>query len=241
MNARRLKEMSLALATNPLRCVINLGNPLLAQAQGDSAQGVSVDMAQALAMHLNTRCELLVVHNARDAVEALEQGRADVGFLAVDPTRAEHINFTAPYVVIEGCYLVPDASPLQDINAVDLAGRRVVVGLGSAYDLFLSRHLQHATLVRAASSKDVVNTFLQGAHDVAAGVKHQLETDMQVHTGLRLLPGAFMRIEQAMATPKAKGPQALETLDAFVRSLKDSGFLQAALQRHQVKGASLAP
>ena len=231
----------MVLNNGPLRAVINLGNPLLAQAHGDSAQGVSVDMARELGTQLHTDCALMVVHNAREAVEALEQGHADVGFLAVDPTRAQHINFTAPYVFIEGCYVVRDASPLQNIAAVDRAEHRVVVGLGSAYDLFLSRHLQHATLVRAPSSKEVVNTFLQGAHDVAAGVKHQLETDMQQHPGLRLLPGAFMRIEQAMATPKAKGPKALETLNVFVRGLKDSGFLQTSLQRHQVKGAQQAP
>ena len=241
MEARRLKNTSLTLATNRLRCVINLGNPLLAQALGDSAQGVSVDMAHALAKRLNTPCDLLVVDNAREAVQALEEERVDVGFLAIDPTRAAHISFTAPYVFIEGCYLVREDSPLQHNDDVDEDGQRVVVGLGSAYDLFLSRHLKHATLVRAASSKDVVNTFLQDGHGVAAGVKHQLQTDMAERTGLRLLPGAFMRIEQAMATPKAKGDEALHQLENFLQGLKDSGFIEEAMQRHQVKGASLAP
>ena len=240
-DAQRLKGRPLRLAKNHLRCVINLGNPLLAQALGDSAQGVSVDMAHALAKHLNTPCDLLVVHNAREAVQALEEARVDVGFLAIDATRAAHIRFTAPYVFIEGCYLVREDSPLQHNDDVDQDGQRVVVGLGSAYDLFLSRHLKHATLVRAASSKDVVSAFLQDGHGVAAGVKHQLETDMAQHTGLRLLPGAFMRIEQAMATPKAKGDEALQQLQDFVQGLKDSGFIKTAMQRHQVKGASLAP
>ena len=224
-----------------MRCVINLGNPLLAQADGASAKGVSVDMAQALAQQLNTNCELLLVNNAREAVEALAQDQVDIGFLAVDPSRAEQIAFTQPYLLIEGCYLVQQDSPLMDITQVDQVGIDVVVGLGSAYDLHLSRHLKHARLVRAESSKDVVPTFLQGGHAVAAGVKHQLETDAARHPGLRLLPGAFMAIQQAMATPKKRGAEALRSLEDFVQAQKQNGFIKAAMQAHGVRGASLAP
>ena len=234
--------MSLGLLSGqPLRCVINLGNPLLAHAHGNSARGVSVDMAHQLAQTLQTECQLLIVNNAREAVQALEEELVDIGFLAVDPSRAQHIAFTAPYLLIEGCYLVKQDSPLTDVSQVDQQGQTVVVGLGSAYDLYLSRHLHHATLVRAESSKAVVPTFIQGQHDVAAGVKHQLETDAQLHGGLRLLPGAFMAIQQAMACPKSRGPQALQLLEGFVQSLKQNGFIQNAMQTHGVTGASLAP
>lgn len=224
-----------------LRCVINLGNPLLAQADGDSAQGVSVDMARHIAQTLQAECRLLVVNNAREAVQALEQDQVDLGFLAVDPSRAAHIAFTKPYLLIEGCYLVKQDSPITDMSEVDKPGRQVVVGLGSAYDLFLSRHLQHAALVRAESSKAVVPAFLQGGHDVAAGVKHQLETDAATHGGLRLLPGAFMAIQQAMACPKSRGPQAHQWLEACLQSLKEEGFVQNAMRTHGMSGASLAP
>ncbi len=224
-----------------LRCAINLGNPLLAQAEGDRATGVSVDMAHQLARALNVECQLLVVHNAREAVQALEADQADIGFLAVDPSRAAHIAFTAPYLLIEGCYLVKQNSPLTEPSQVDQAGHRVVVGLGSAYDLYLSRHLQHAELVRAESSKAVVSAFLQAGHEVAAGVKHQLETDAAAHGHLRLLPGAFMAIQQAMACPKSRGAQAHLYLEGFVQSLKHSGFIKEAMHAHGVTGASLAP
>lgn len=224
-----------------LRCVINLGNPLLARAHGDSAQGVSVDMAAQLAQTLQVECQLVVVNNAREAVQALEQNQVDLGFLAVDPSRAQHIAFTPAYLLIEGCYMVKQDSPITDMSQVDQVGHQVVVGLGSAYDLFLSRHLHHAALVRAESSKAVVETFSQGGHAVAAGVKHQLETDAATRGGLRLLPGAFMSIQQAMACPKSRGPLAQQFLERFVNQLKQSGFVQRAMQTHGVSGASLAP
>jgi polar amino acid transport system substrate-binding protein len=230
-----------AWQTDALRCVINLGNPLLAVADGDSARGVSVDMAHALASALGAHAQLVVVDNAREAVQALEHGLADIGFLAVDPLRAQHIAFTPPYLLIEGCYLVRADSPIQTHAQVDQADHRVVVGLGSAYDLYLSRALQHAPLVRAESSKAVVPTFLSGGHAVAAGVKHQLETDAQAHPGLRLLPGAFMQIQQAMATPKGKGEEAYQALCDFLTAVKASGFIRDAMLRHGVVGASLAP
>lgn len=229
------------LTTGRLRCAINLGNPLLAQPDGDSAKGVSVDMATQLAHTLGVECQWLVVNNAREAVQALEEELADLGFLAVDPSRAQHIAFTAAYLLIEGCYLVREDSPLTHHADVDQRGQTVVVGLGSAYDLYLSRHLQHATLIKAASSKDVVNTWMQNGHDVAAGVKQQLENDMQHHPGLRLLPEAFMTIEQAMAVPKSKGAEALRHVEDFLQGLKHSGFIREAMQRHGVSGARLAP
>lgn len=233
--------MNELLKVNTLRCVINLGNPLLAHAAGHSAQGVSVDMAHQLARVLNVACHLLVVNNAREAVQALEQDEVDIGFLAVDPSRGEHIAFTSPYLLIEGCYLVKADSALTHNAQVDHKDHAIVVGLGSAYDLFLSRHLQHAQLVRAESSKAVVPTFLQGGHAVAAGVKHQLETDMQQTAGLRLLPEAFMTIQQAMATPKSRGNAAHQYLEGFLQELKQQGFIRHAMQTHGVSGASLAP
>jgi polar amino acid transport system substrate-binding protein len=137
--------------------------------------------------------------------------------------------------------LVTQNSPLTELSQVDQAGHRVVVGLSCAYDLYLSRHLQHAELVRAESSKAVVSAFLQAGYEVTAGVKHQLETDAAAHGQLRLLPGAFMAIQQAMACPKSRGTEAHLYLESFVQSLKQSGFISQAMLAHGVTGASLAP
>lgn len=229
--------------TGHLRAAINTGNPILAHAdpQTGTAGGVSVDMARALAARLGVPLSLVVVDAAGKSVQAVESGEADVGFFAIDPVRGANIAFTAPYVLIEGAYLVAEGSPLQSNDEVDRPGTRVTVGKASAYDLFLTRHLQHAEIVRAPTSPTVVETFLAQKLDVAAGVKQQLQADAQRHGGLRLLPGRFMVIEQAMGVPKARGEAAAEYLRAFVESLKANEAVAQALDRHQIQGASVAP
>lgn len=229
--------------TGRLRAVINLGNPILARRDAESGQpvGVSVDLASELARRLGVEAEFLLVEKAADSVAAVNEGRADIGFFAVDPARGAEIAFTAPYLLIEGAYLVRDESPLQANDEVDRAGLRVAVGKGSAYDLFLSRELKAAEIVRAPSSPDVVPAFLEQGLEVAAGVKQQLEMDAARLPGLRLLPGRFMVIRQAMGTAKAAGQQAADHVAAFVEAMKASGFVAQALQRHGIDGVTVAP
>jgi ABC-type amino acid transport substrate-binding protein len=143
--------------------------------------------------------------------------------------------------LIEGCYLVRDASPLVSNGVVDRAGVRVAVGMGSAYDLFLTRELKNATIVRATTSPTTVATFIELELDVAARVKQQLEIDAKKVGGLRLLPERFMVIQQAMGIPKSRGQAAVDELTMFVESLKASGFVADALQLHGIAGATVAP
>lgn len=241
-----MAQSSLAEAFAPngkLRAVINLGNPILA-GRVDAARpphGVSVDLAEALARRLGLELEMIVVNAAGRAVETIRSGRADIGFFAVDPARSAGIDFTAPYVEIEGAYLVRDASPLTRLEEVDRPGTRIVVGLNSAYDLFLTREIRHATLVRAPTSPTVVEEFMRQGLDVAAGVRQQLEADQARLPGLRLLPGRFMVIHQAMGLAAGRDPAALNYLTSFVEEMKVSGFVAAALARHGIQGASVAP
>jgi len=225
-----------------LRASINLGNPILANLnEHGQPVGVSIDLARALAVQLGVDIELLVFDAAGKSVSAVAAGQADVGFFAVDPLRGEGILFTAPYVLIEGAYLVPDASPLHTNDEVDAVGQRVVVGKNSAYDLHLTRALKHARIVRAPTSPTVVETFVDGAYDVAAGVKQQLQADALRYPGHRLLPGRFMVIQQAMGCPKSRGDAAAGYLRAFVEEKKAGGFVAEALARHGIQGASVAP
>ena len=159
----------------------------------------------------------------------------------MDPVRGAGIGFTAPYVLIEGCYLVSDSSPLHANDEVDRPGQRVVVGTGSAYDLFLTRELKHAQIVRAPTSPTVVDVFVAQGLDVAAGVKQQLQADLRRFAGHRLLPGRFMVIQQAMGLPKGRGEAARQVLSTFVEDMKRGGFVSAALARHGIEGASVAP
>ncbi|QYD68993.1 ABC transporter substrate-binding protein [Paraburkholderia edwinii] len=226
-----------------LRASINLGNPILANRnpQTGEAGGVSVDLARALAERLGVEIELVVFDTAGKSVEAVSDERADIGFFAIDPLRGASIAFTAPYVLIEGYYLVRNESPVRSNAEVDVSTNRVAVGLGSAYDLFLTRELKQATIVRAPSSPAVVQTFLDQQLEVAAGVKQQLEADAARTSGLRLLNERFMVIQQAMGVPKSRGDDAAAFLRAYVEDQKRSGFVAAALARHGISGASVAP
>lgn len=227
--------------TGKLRASINLGNPILAHADdAGHAQGVSVDLAAELARLLGAELELVVFDTAGKSVEAVAAEQADIGFFAIDPIRGADIAFTAPYVLIEGYYLVKQDSPLTTNAQVDAAQNRVVVGKGSAYDLFLTRELKRATILRAPSSPTVVATFLTENADVAAGVKQQLEADAERAGGLRLLDQRFMVIQQAMGLPKSRNTDAAVFLRHFVEQMKSSGFVAAALKHHNVKGASVA-
>lgn len=228
--------------TGKLRASINLGNPILAgrDAAGRPC-GVSVDLAEELARALEAELELVVFDAAGKSVEAVAAEQADFGFFAIDPVRGQQIAFTAPYVLIEGYYLVKNESPLKTNDEVDRAEHRVVVGKGSAYDLYLTRELKSATILRSPTSPTVVQHFLQEGAEVAAGVKQQLEHDAAQIGGLRLLNERFMVIQQAMGTPKSRGPEAAAFLAAFVEKMKASGFVTEALKRHNINGASVAP
>ena len=229
--------------TGTLRACINLGNPILARKDAATGvvSGVSVDLATDLARQLCLPLELIVVDAALKSVQTVTGGGADIGFFAVDPGRAAGVRFTAPYVLIEGAYLVKNESPLRDNADVDRAGNRIMVGKGSAYDLYLARHIKAARLVYAPTSPTVVERFLAEGVEVAAGVKQQLEADAARLPGLRLLPGRFMVIEQAMGLPTGRGDAAAAALRAFVEHAKSSGFVAAALRRHGIVGASVAP
>ena len=229
--------------TGTLRAAINLGNPILAGSDPSSGapRGVSVDLARALGERLGVDVALVAFDTAGKSVDAVAQERADIGFFAIDPLRGADIAFTAPYVLIEGCYLVRDDSPLRGNDEVDRAGRVVVVGQGSAYDLHLSRALKQASIVRAPTSPAVVETFIAQRADVAAGVRQQLEADMARIGGLRLLGERFMVIRQAMGLAKTRGEDAAAYLDRFVEDMKSAGFVAAALARHGIRGATVAP
>jgi polar amino acid transport system substrate-binding protein len=226
-----------------LRASINLGNPILANRDSVTSEpkGVSVDLANEFAHRLGVDIELVVFDTAGKSVEAVTQEQADIGFFAIDPLRGEGISFTAAYVLIEGSYMVRSDSTIQFNEEVDKAGHRVTVGKGSAYDLYLTRELKLADIVRAPTSPTVADVFVELGLDVAAGVKQQLEADTKRFPNLRLLPGRFMVIQQAMGLPKNRGFEAAEFLRVFVEDMKKSGFVIEALARHGIQGASVAP
>ena len=179
-----------------LRVAINYGNPVLAQKDPDSGQprGVSAELARELARRLGLPLDFVTFDGAGKVFDALRTGAWDVAFLAIDPVRAAEIDFSPPYVIIEGTYLVTGDSPLQSIGDVDRPGIRIAVGKGSAYDLFLTRALTSAQLVRAPTSAAAVSLFRTDKLDAAGGVKQSLVEAAKDNPALRVIPGRFMAI-----------------------------------------------
>jgi len=228
--------------TGKLRAAINFGNPILAAKLAGTGEpaGLSVDLARELARRLGVPVELVAYAAAGQVVQAIRSKAWDVAYVAIDPARAVDMDYTAPYVVIEGAYLVPQDSPIRSNAEVDRKGVRVVVGAGSAYDLYLSREMKHAQILRAPTSPAVTDMMLAQSLEVAAGVRQQLEADAKRIPGARLLDGRFMVINQAMATPKGRAAGA-RYLAEFVEEMKASGFVANALTRHGITGAGIAP
>jgi polar amino acid transport system substrate-binding protein len=223
--------------TGSLRASINLGNPVLAQGTQEAPSGVTVDIARELGLRLGVPVELSCFRAARESFEAMNQGRADICFLAIEPAREEAVAFTAPYVVIEGVFVVAHGSSMTSPADVDQPGVRIGVNEGSAYDLFLTRTLAHAQLVRAS---DGLTTFSEQQLEAAAGVRQPMEAFVASHPGVRMVEPRFMEIQQAVGTSRARDAATVSFLRAFVEELKADGFIADALRRSG-QDASVAP
>ena len=226
-----------------LRAAINLGNSVLAQTDAASGQpkGVTPDLARELGRRLAVPVEFMIFDAAGKVFEAARSGVC-IAFVAIDPVRAAEIEFTAPYVLIEGTYMVPADLPLKTIADVDRPGVRIAVGLGSAYDLYLTRTIKNATIVRATAGggREMIDLFIKDKLEVAAGVRQPLVAYAATSANVRVMNGRFMEIRQAMGTPKGRTAGVARYLAAFVEDMKASGFVAAALKRNN-QSAAVAP
>jgi polar amino acid transport system substrate-binding protein len=227
--------------TGKLRAAINYGNTVLVQrSAAGELSGITIDLARELGKRLAVPVELVPFDTAGKVFDAIKAGTWDVAFLAIEPVRAAEIAFTAPYVIIEGTYMVAQGSPLKTVGDVDHGGVRVAVGKGSAYDLFLTRTVKHVQLVRFPTSQDAIEEFVKQKLDAAAGVKQPLVEYAKAHPGYRVMEGRFMAIEQAMGTHKQREAGARYLRD-FIEEMKASGFVADALKRHNQPDAQVAP
>jgi polar amino acid transport system substrate-binding protein len=237
-----MRNMSPAVVTDlapsgVLRASINLGNPVLAQGTPTEPAGVTVDIAREIAARLDVQAEFVCFTAARDSLEAMMTGQADICFLAIEPAREAGVAFTAPYVLIEGVFVVPGQSRLATAGDVDSAGVRIGVNRGSAYDLFLSRTLRHATVVRGS---DGTEEFLTRNLEAAAGIREPMTEFVATHSGFRLIEERFMQIRQAVGTAKTKRPETTRFLHGLVEELKATGFVAGSLRRSG-QSAAVAP
>jgi polar amino acid transport system substrate-binding protein len=225
-----------------LRVCINTGNALLAQLDPISGQatGISVKLAQALAKEYDVRLDMRVVDTAKASVQAVASRDADIGFFAIDPDRAKDIHFTRAYLNIDACFVVRVGSTIKNLPDVDRAGHRIVVGRASAYDLFLSRHIKFATLMRAASTPEVMALFEAGGYEIAAGLQQTMSKEVEQNTKLRLLLPPFMSIAQAMGCHPSHSQEVKKNLDAFIRAKLQQDFIAYQIEKQGLTGVRQA-
>jgi polar amino acid transport system substrate-binding protein len=225
-----------------LRIAINYGNVALAHRDAATGKlsGVSVDIAEELARRLGLPLTLVPFDAAGKVSAATTKDLWDVAFLARDPERARDIVFTAPYVVINGTYVVRKDSDMNAPDQVDRDGIRIAVSGQSVYDLFLTRTLKHAKIIRAGSPVEAAAMFQSERMEVCAGVQSAMQQLAATNSALRMIPEPFMQINQAMGTPVGRTVGAAY-LAAFVESIKADGFVQTALTRNGQADASVAP
>jgi polar amino acid transport system substrate-binding protein len=228
--------------TGRLRASINLGNIVLAQtdpANGAPA-GVTPELARALGERLGVPVDLVTFDAAGKAFDAFKSGAVDIVFLAIDPVRAEEVAFTPPYALIEGNFVVRANSPFKSMSDIDRDGTRVAVAKGSAYDLFLTRALKAATLVRSATGPEAMQMFVTADLEAGAGVRQPIVKFMSETPGLRLIEPSFMEIRQAMGMAKGR-PAGSAYLHSFIEEMKASGMVADALRRSGQDDVVVAP
>jgi polar amino acid transport system substrate-binding protein len=228
--------------TGTLRAGINMANFLLVTgrtADGDP-QGVAPDMASEIAARLGVPVAYVPYASPGPLADDATNNVWDIGLIGAEPARAEHITFTPAYVEIEATYLVPAGSPLQAISDVDKKGVRIAVSARSAYDLYLSRHLEHAELVRVEGLNAALDLFVTEKLDALAGLRPRLLSDVEKVPGSRILDGRFTAVQQAIGIPRGREAGAAFLRD-FVEEAKSSGFVARLIERHSVRGLSVAP
>jgi polar amino acid transport system substrate-binding protein len=225
-----------------MRVGINYANPVLATRDSATGElrGVAVDLARELGRRADLPVELVGYDAAGKMVERLKSGEWDIAFLAVDPGREAEITFTPPYIEIEGTYLVPGESSLRAIADVDRKGVRIALAAGAAYDLFLSRNIKQAELVRGPNPTAAFDLLVAGKAEALAGVKQTLVANAAKLAGSRVLDGRFLAIGQAIGIPKGRDAGA-KYLSEFIEDAKASGLVARAIEKAGVRGVSIAP
>ena len=225
--------------THNMRIGINIGNALLARRDRSTGalHGIAVDLARELARTLNEPAFLVAYESAGRMADEAKSDAWDAAFLAADPSRAQDIRFTAPYLEIEATYLVAPDSPLTSIDQVDRDWVRIAVSDKSAYDLALKRSITQAQIVRAAGVDASVDMFFADKLEALAGLRPLLVAVAQEHPGCRVLDGHFTSILQAIGTPSGRD---VSPLEAFVREAKASGLVARIIEQNHIRGVTPA-
>ena len=228
--------------TGVLRAGINLSNFLLVTGKtpaGDP-EGVAPDMAREIAARLGVPVKYVLFNTPGELADAGGRDIWDIGLIGAEPQRAEKIVFTPAYVEIEATYLVPSNSPLKTIADVDQPGVRIAVTGRTAYGLWLERNLKHAKLMVSDTLDRAYEQFIDDRLDALAGLKPRLLLDVEKLPGARIIDGRFSAVQQAVGTARENAAGAV-FLGDFVEEAKASGLVARLIERHGVRGLSVAP
>lgn len=225
-----------------LRVGLNYQNFLLVIGDGPDGQprGIAPDLGRELARRLDVPIEYVKYDDAGKLADGIATAACDVGFLGAEPQRANQIAFSNAYLVIPVTFLVPAGSAVQSIADIDREGVRVAVSERSAYDLYLTRTLKTATIVRSNGNPASYDAFVAQKLEALAGLKPRLVSAARNLPGSRILDGQITGVQQAIGTPKAREAGA-KYLREFAEDVKASGFVADAIARHKVPGVAIAP
>jgi polar amino acid transport system substrate-binding protein len=226
--------------TGKLRVGLNMGNFLLTATDGATGKpkGIAPDLGHEIGLRLGVPVELVPFPNPGALAEGAKAGAWDIGFLGAEPQRANEIDFSAAYVEIEATYLVPPGSPIQAIADVDRKGVRIAISSKSAYDLYLTRNLKHAELVRERGD-EVFKRFVADKLEAMAGLRPGLVKNQAQLPGSRILEGNFTAVQQAAGTPKGR-PAGAKYLREFIEDAKATGLVAKLIEKHGVRGLTIA-
>ncbi len=226
--------------TGKLRVGLNMSNFLLTatDAATGKPKGIAADLGQEFGRRLGVAVELVPFPSPGALADAAKTGVWDIGFLGAEPQRANEIDFTAAYVEIEATYLLPPGSPIKAIADVDRQGVRIAISGKSAYDLYLTRHLKHAELVRERG-EEVFRRFVADKLEAMAGLRPGLVKNQQNLPGSHILEGNFTAVQQAAGAPKGR-PAGAKLLREFIEDAKASGLVAKLIEKHGVRGLTVA-
>ena len=185
-----------------LRAAINLSNFLLVtgkEANGDP-QGVSPDMARALAHELGVDIELISFSRPGELADAIFEDKWDIGNIANEPERAKSITFSLPYTSIESTFLLRKHLNFNTIKDIDHEGIRIAVAERSAYDLWLTENIKKADLIRAKSIDESFSIFQENQYEVLAGLRPKLTDDVKKTKDCLILDESFTYINQCIGS-----------------------------------------
>jgi polar amino acid transport system substrate-binding protein len=228
--------------TGTLRAAINMGNFLLVTGTAPSGdpEGVAPDMARAVADRLGVPVSYVPFASPGELVDAAGTDVWDIGLVGAEPAREKLMGFTAAYAEILATYIVPADSPFTTVDQVDRAGTRVIVRERAAYGLYLARSLKHAELVGTDTHDEACRRFVDEKFDALAGLRSGLLADAEKMAGVRVLDGGFTSVQQAIGTLK-QNKAAIAFLGDFVEEAKSSGMVQRLIDKHKVRGLTVAP